>query len=115
MHEGQFTQKIVEAILDELKKHPHKKIEGVRVKVGEVYHLILESVLMHFDILVKGTDLEGVVLDLYEEGMKVSCQDCHKTGTVEDHHMPICSFCQSMKVKVVSGNEIKIESIRFST
>ncbi|MBF0489339.1 MAG: hydrogenase maturation nickel metallochaperone HypA [Candidatus Omnitrophica bacterium] len=113
MHEGQFTEKIVEVVLGELKKHPGNKIKTVKVKVGDVYHLVLESVLMHFDIVVKGTPLEGVRLDLEEEPLRVCCEQCHRSGPVEDHHMPTCSFCNSLSVKTVSGNAITVESIQF--
>ena len=113
MHEGQFTDKIVEVILAELEKYPGSKIKAVKVTVGEVYHLVLESVLMHFEISVKGTPLEGVTLDLHEEPMKVYCDQCHQTGPVEDHHMPVCPFCNSLKVNPVSGNSIAVESIRI--
>ena len=114
MHEGVFTEKIVAVILDELKKQPGQKISSVKVKVGETYHLVLESVCMHFEIAVKGTALEGVQLILQEEPMQVTCQVCHKTGPVEDHHMAMCSFCNSLNVKTVSGNSIIVESIEFS-
>jgi hydrogenase nickel incorporation protein HypA/HybF len=114
MHEGQFTEKIVAAILEELKKHPGARIRSVQVKVGEVYHLVLESVLMHFEIAVKGSALEGVELDLQEEAMRVKCQQCGREGPVEDHHMPLCSFCQSTNVKTVSGNSITIDAIQLS-
>ena len=53
MHEGHFTEKIVEVVLAELYKHPGEKIKTVTVKVGDVYHLVLESVLLHFEIATK--------------------------------------------------------------
>jgi hydrogenase nickel incorporation protein HypA/HybF len=113
MHEGQFTDKIVEVILEELKKHPGRKIRTVKVAVGEVYHLVLESVLMHFEISVRGTPLEDVRLDLKEDPMQVYCRQCQKTGFVEDHHMPLCSSCGSLDIKTVSGNSISVDSIEF--
>lgn len=113
MHEGHFTENIVEGILEELKNHPGRRIKTVRVAVGEVYHLVLESVLMHFEISVRGSSLEGIELQLKEEPMQVSCQQCHQTGSVQDHHMPLCSFCGSLNVKTISGNSITIDSIEF--
>lgn len=113
MHEGHFTDQIVEEILKELKKYPGSTVKTVKVTVGEVYHLVLESVLMHFEISVKGTPLQGVVLDLKEDPMQVCCQECAKTGAVQDHHMPQCSFCGGLSVKTVSGNSITIDSIEF--
>ena len=114
MHEGQFTEKIVNVIIQELEKFPGKKPKLIRVKVGEVFHLVPESVLMHFDVLVKGTALEGVVLDIKEEPMEVFCTHCQKTNPVEDHHLLACPLCYSTDVKPVIGNRISVESIELS-
>jgi len=111
MHERQFTQKIVDAILVELDKYADKKPRSVRVKVGEAYHLVPESVKMHFEILTKDTPLEGTSLELVEEAMEVTCSVCGKTGIAEDHHLLVCPFCYSTQVKAISGNRIIVESV----
>ena len=113
MHEGHFTEQIVEGIVGELKKHPGRSVESVTVKVGEVYHLIPDSVLMHYELITKGTPLEGVKLNLLEESIKVECAVCGKEGPVEDHHLLLCSFCHSRQVKPVSGDKVTIEQIQF--
>ena len=115
MHEGHFTEQIVEAVVEELKKHPQRALESITVKVGETYHLIPDSVLMHYDLITKGTSLEGVKLILVEESMEVLCNQCGKQGPVEDHHLLMCSFCHSREVKPVAGNKVTIENILFKT
>ncbi len=113
MHEGQFTEKIVDAILLELKKFPGQKPKSVLVKVGEVFHLVPEAVKMHFEVLTKGTSLEGVLLDLQEESMEVYCPHCKKTTFVEDHHLVACPFCYAVDVTPIRGNQITVESIEL--
>lgn len=113
MHEGHFTEEIVAAILNELKKYPEQRLRKVTVRVGEVFHLVLDAVLMHFEMITKGTTLEGVILEIKEEHMTVKCEDCGKTGPVEDHHLLMCSSCDSRKVKPVTGQTITIENIEF--
>ena len=113
MHEGHFTENIVGAVVDELKKHPGRPVESVTVKVGEAYHLMPDSVLMHYDWITKGTSLEGVKLNLLEEAMQVICGQCGKQGPVEDHHLLLCSFCHSRQVKPVAGDKVTIEQILF--
>ncbi|MBF0503683.1 MAG: hydrogenase maturation nickel metallochaperone HypA [Candidatus Omnitrophica bacterium] len=113
MHEGHFTENIVDAIVGELKKHPGRTIESVTVKVGESYHLVADSVLMHYDLLTKGSILEGVQLNLLEEPMLVVCGQCGKQGPLEDHHLLLCSFCHSRQVKTIAGDHVTIEQIVF--
>ncbi|MDE2027607.1 MAG: hydrogenase maturation nickel metallochaperone HypA [Candidatus Omnitrophica bacterium] len=113
MHEGHFTENIVTAIIGELKKYPDKKVESVTVKIGETYHLAPDSVLMHYDLISKGTPLEGVRLNLVEEPLKVLCGQCGQQGPVEDHHLLLCTFCSSHQVKPVSGESVTIDQIKF--
>lgn len=113
MHEGQFTEKIVEVIFAEVKKIPGQKLKSVLVKVGEVYHLVPDAVKMHFEVLTKGTPLQGVTLDLQEESMEVYCPHCKKTTFVEDHHMVACPFCYALDVTPIRGNQITVESIEL--
>ncbi|GEM_PF-1239098 len=111
MHEAKFTEEIVEAILKGLKEHAHEKSTSVEVRVGEMFHLDKESVLMHYDILTKETPLAGIELDLKEERVVVECARCHCIGGVEDHHLLMCKRCDSLDVKVVSGDQISVEFI----
>ena len=113
MHEGHFTERIVEAIVKEISKQPGRAVESVTVKVGEAYHVEPDSVLLHFDLISKETQLEGVKLNLVEVPMQIFCKECGKQGPVEDHHLLLCSFCQSRRVKAVSGDTVTIEKIVF--
>lgn len=113
MHEGHFTEQIVEAIVGELKKHPGREVESVTVKVGDVYHLVADSVLMHYDLITKSTALEGVKLNLLEEPVQVVCSQCHRQGNIEDHHLLLCPFCHSRQVKTIAGDKVTIEQIVF--
>ena len=111
MHEGNFTQQIVDAILEELKKYPSSKARHVRVKVGEMLHLNSESVQTHFEILTKGTRLEGTKIRLEEAPVQVRCRKCHAIFHPEDHHAPLCEACSSTDVEVLSGQDVTIEAI----
>lgn len=108
MHEGKFTEDIVNAIIEQVNNSGEEKPEKVKVIVGEVYHLEPEAVKLHFEVITQGTILEGVELDLEEEHMEVECSDCGKSGPVEDHHMVLCSHCDSRNVKPIKGNDVRI-------
>lgn len=113
MHEGNFTQQIVDGVVTELRKYPGRAVDSISVKVGEVYHLVPDSVQMHYELITKGTALEGVELHLLEESMQVICSQCGRQGHVQDHHLLLCSFCHSRHVKPVAGDKVTIEQIKF--
>ena len=98
MHEANFTSEIVHTILSELTKAPAGKPKSVKVVVGEMLHLIPVSVNMHFDLLVRGTRLEGTMLELQEARVRIRCGKCGREGGVEDHHLLMCESCGSLEV-----------------
>lgn len=111
MQKSPSSAKIVDVILNELKKYRGKTPRSVLVKVGEVFHLVPDAVQMHFSVMTRGTELEGVRLDLQEESMEVYCPHCQKTNFVKDHHLVVCPFCYALDVKLIRGNQITVESI----
>ena len=111
MHEMMFTEQIVEAIVAQLKKQPAGRAKKIRVLVGEMFHLHKDAVLMHYELLTKDTELEGMAIELKEEPVTIECNQCRHAGYVQDHHLLMCSQCDSRDVKVLSGNQIFAEFI----
>lgn len=111
MHERPFTQKIVESILGCLKDYPAGQVTAARVSVGEVYHLVPDSVRAHFESLTAGTPLGGARLELVEVPLQIRCKDCGWSGGVDDHHAPLCGRCGSLSVENTAGHEIRVESV----
>ena len=111
MHEGNFTNQIVDAILTELKNHPSGKPRRVQVKVGDMLHLNIDSVQAHYAMATKGTPLETAKLVLEESPTRVKCRTCSKEWEPEDHHLLFCDDCQKTEVDITSGNQVVIEAI----
>ena len=111
MHEGNFTEQIVQTILDELKKYPAQKPVAVKVRVGEMLHLVPESVRLHFATLTKGTALENTALELAEDSVLAQCQACTMTYHPEDHHLLVCPGCGALRANVIKGRDVFIEKI----
>ena len=111
MHEGNFTEQIVEAILSELKGYSAGRPERIKVRVGEMLHLEEESVRLHYEILTKSTVLEGVPLDLQPVPVSLRCEVCKTESEAEDHHLLMCPKCHSFEVQITGGDQIEIEAI----
>lgn len=113
MHEANFTREIVEAVIRHLEQYPNRNVSSVRVRVGEMLHLMLDSVKLHYQLQAKGTALERVSLEFVELPVRIACRSCKREGGVEDHHMLMCSYCESRDVALLSGNEILIDDIKW--
>ncbi|MEZ0536912.1 hydrogenase maturation nickel metallochaperone HypA [Caldicellulosiruptoraceae bacterium PP1] len=109
MHEYYVTQQMIEIATDEAKKANAKKINKISVVVGELTGIIDESLKFYFDLLVKGTILEGSELEIINKKAKLRCQQCNllfeRTNTF------LCPKCNSKSKLTEHGKEFYIESI----
>lgn len=129
MHEFAMTQRIVESILEEAKKHGASEVTAVYLTIGEFTFLEEEAVRTAYETLTKGTPLEGSVLHLTFEKGVVECPCCGYKGELHfseeqkrEHHKhhehfeenPViyCPKCKS-PAKILSGMECIVEKVKM--
>ena len=122
MHEVAVVSDIVSAILGELEKYDAEKVEEVNLVVGEMTNLGTEQMEFAYEIVTRGTKLEGSRLNLEVEEVVVHCDKCGKDGDVdylnsdyeEEHKIPIlkCRYCGG-PVTVVKGQSCRVSNIRI--
>ena len=110
MHELALAQDMIELALKEGERHSAKKILSMNVKYGAMTMMEPDCFRFYFDEFSKGTIAEGAVLNFEKVDIMVECKSCGKTSKVEDLLM-ICSFCQSISLNLISGDEIFLEDI----
>ena len=110
MHEYPITQSIVNISVEEAEKNSAKKINEIRLKVGELTGLVPESLQLYFDIISAGTLAEGAKLVIIKVPFKFTCQKCFTESEVKGG-IHKCPNCQSDDIKITGGNEYMIESL----
>lgn len=113
MHELPITQSIVRISVEEAEKHNAKKVNEIKIKVGELSGLVPECIQYYFDILSKGTLSEGAVIKVDKVMMNMKCKECGfiiELNKAEGHK---CPECGSSNVKIEGGNEFYIESMEI--
>jgi hydrogenase nickel incorporation protein HypA/HybF len=109
MHEYFVTQQLVKIAEDELKNIHFKKVTRIKVVVGELSGIIDESLKFYFDILTKGTILEGAQLEIIPKKALLYCQKCSEY--FERTKDFTCPKCLSLGKLTEHGKEFYIESI----
>ena len=121
MHEFSMTTQIVNYVLEEAKKHNAKRVNEVHLIIGKLTFLGIEQVKFTYDLLVKGTIMEGSKLHIEEKDGVVKCNNCGYNGDLkyEDdpvYHVPSptlnCPKCGGV-VNIVGGKECTIKSIKL--
>ncbi|OPX63580.1 MAG: putative hydrogenase nickel incorporation protein HypA [Methanomassiliicoccales archaeon PtaB.Bin134] len=119
MHEVSVMAGIVESVLKELENHEFLRVEEVQLTLGELTFLGEEQLRFAFEIVTRGTSLEGSELVIVPEETELLCVSCGYRGKAdklgEEYHMAmpslICPKCKG-KVKVLKGQSCRVTSMK---
>ena len=117
-----MTTQIVQSVLEEAKKHNAKRVHEVHLTIGKLTFLGLEQVRFAYEVLVKGTIMEGSRLYIEEKDGVVKCSKCEYEGDFKYqddplYHVPTptlhCPKCGEV-VNIVGGRECTIKSVKLA-
>ncbi|MCP2163494.1 hydrogenase maturation nickel metallochaperone HypA/HybF [Goodfellowiella coeruleoviolacea] len=106
MHELAITQDIVHAITERV---AGARVTAVRLEVGRLSGVLAHSVRFCFELVCRGTGLEGASLEITEPGGRARCHDCADEFDLADPIL-LCP-CGSANVSVLSGRQLRITSV----
>lgn len=96
--------------VDEGEKHGARKVNRIKIKVGELCGLLPECISYYFDIISRNTIAEDATLDIEKIPVKLKCCDCGGY-TSADVRSFRCGICGSQNLKIVEGNEFYVDSL----
>jgi hydrogenase nickel incorporation protein HypA/HybF len=87
-----------------------RTVECVRVDIGYLRQVVPDTLRYSWEMVVFGTDLDGVPLEVREVPAIIECRRCRTQTTLDD---PIfrCAACGSTETDVISGNELLVTSL----
>jgi hydrogenase nickel incorporation protein HypA/HybF len=110
MHELSVTEGLIQVVSDEVKKKNLSKVTGITLVIGDLTSIIDDSVQFYFDILSKGTALQGAVLFFKRIMPEYECREC-KHVFAGRYVGSMCPKCGGKTVIASKGQEFFIESI----
>lgn len=87
-----------------------KKVTKVSLIVGELTNALPDALQAAFSVYSQGTNVEGAILDIKEIPLICDCHDCGWQGKIEKYFF-VCPKCTSGSLEVVSGRELRVESL----
>jgi hydrogenase nickel incorporation protein HypA/HybF len=107
MHELSLTQNILDVAL---KNAGEKRLLRVNLLIGQFSDEREEAIRFYWDDLAKGTPAGTAELTFKWVNAEMKCLDC---GDIfqPDEEMPACPVCQSYRVKLLSGDDVRLDSI----
>lgn len=107
MHELSLTQNILDIAL---KNADAKKLLCVNLLIGQLSDEREESIQFYWDDLARGTRAQGAKLHFQYVDAEMKCLECDTVFHAKEE-ATLCPSCQSHRLKLLSGDDVKIESI----
>ena len=102
-----IAQSLIDVLKEEMVSHQVKTIRSVRLNIGQMSAVVPDALLFCFQVITKGTDLEGVKLNMEIVPLMGSCNECGKEFEIVDYHF-FCSRCGSGKINTIGGKDLSI-------
>lgn len=106
MHELSITRSIV-AIVNERARGA--KVTQVTLEIGQLSAVIPDAIRFCFDVVAKGTLLDGAQLEVIEVPGRSRCRDCGRD--VELRQLVARCSCGSSNLARLSGEELTIKQM----
>jgi hydrogenase nickel incorporation protein HypA/HybF len=111
MHELSIAAELVRCIENHQTGYPGSRVGSVRILVGTISGVDPEALRRVFPVVSEGTPVEGsdLIIEIVQPSCK--CSECGANGLA--FGVVPCPLCGSFNLKIITGNELEIESIEF--
>ena len=112
MHELTVTENILKVALEYAVKENAAKVTDINLEIGQMSSIIDDSVQFYWDMIARDTICEHAQLNFQRIPAKFTCLACEKEYLLGPEPGP-CPACGSYNVRLVSGDEFRLESIQI--
>ncbi|MGA2992854.1 MAG: hydrogenase maturation nickel metallochaperone HypA [Candidatus Korobacteraceae bacterium] len=112
MHEMGIASSILHAVASEAGRHPGSRPVRVGVKIGELAAVDAECLRFAFEVLVQGTEHEGLQLDIEIVPRRHSCPVCGQQFVVRNYDFE-CPRCHAVSVDFAGGDELDLAFVEL--
>ncbi|MCP4668162.1 MAG: hydrogenase maturation nickel metallochaperone HypA [Deltaproteobacteria bacterium] len=110
MHEMSIAQSLVDIIQQEMMKHHAKALKSVRLHVGQLSAVVPDSLSFCFEVITKGTEMEGAELIMDVIPLEGLCKECKETFHIKDYAF-LCPHCGSKEIETIAGQDLSIREM----
>ena len=108
MHEMSITRNIVSIVSEHARD---RRVVRVRLEIGKLSAVIPEAVEFCFDVVAKGTLLEGAKLEIVQVPGLAQCRRCGAEVALESVFGACC--CGSRDLDRMQGEELNIKEMEL--
>jgi hydrogenase nickel incorporation protein HypA/HybF len=113
MHELSIVSSIVDTVTESLAAYPGARVLEVRLRVGALASVVVDSLEFCWGIAAEGTALEGSKLVVTTLPVVMHCEPCQADVELEGVQSFRCPRCGEPCMDLRQGREMDIESIEI--
>ena|ERR1035438_94712 len=113
MHELSIVSSVVDTVVESAAAYPGARVKEVRLRVGALASVVVDSLEFCWEIVTEGTALEGSVLCVNVMPVIVWCVPCGREVTLDGVQSFRCPVCGESTMDIRQGREMEIESIEI--
>ena len=111
MHELALTKGIIDIVNSEAEKSGFKNVLEITLRVGEYSGIVPQCLREFFPIAAAGSVAEGAELVIEPVKARFRCLECGYEGEA-DRKSACCPECRSTAIKMTTGREFFVESLK---
>ena len=113
MHELSIISSVVESVTESLAAYPGARVLEVRLRVGALASVVVESLDFCYGIASEGTPLEGSRLVVNVLPVVMHCDNCREDVELDGVQSFRCPKCGEPCSDMRQGRELDIDSIEI--
>ncbi len=110
MHELAITESILKIANENALKAGASQVTDIHIHIGRLSSIVDDSVQFYWDMIAQNTICEKALLHFERFPAEIQCLDCGNRYLVDSDMVP-CPQCNSVRVKILTGDEFRVESI----
>jgi hydrogenase nickel incorporation protein HypA/HybF len=114
MHELPVAESILEIAQRQARQADACRVTDLYLVIGQLSTFVDDSIQFYWDVLSQGTLAEGARLHFERIPAELVCLDCSTRFKMPDNSFD-CPQCGGSRVKVVAGDEFRLEAIDIET
>jgi hydrogenase nickel incorporation protein HypA/HybF len=113
MHELSIIASVVDSVTETLAAYPGARVEEVRLRVGALASVVVDSLEFCWGVATEGTELEGARLVVNVLPVVMRCGPCGRDVELEGVQSFRCPVCGEPSMDLRQGRELEIEAIEI--
>ena len=108
MHEMAIAQSVLDIALGELERNAAKRVQKIKISIGELSGVVKEALEFAFDVLKNDTAAADAIIEIEVTPLAAECPACGPVTCRLNDLCLMCPHCETA-LKITGGRQMKVD------